>query len=103
MGINVILEIYQTYRNEKKYYVLQKSENFITKYLQYIVGQLFYIGLLGTVIGMGHMFKSIQNIKDVDQVLKIVSEGGLTLFNTTIIALFSYLWTRFNSFIGNGE
>jgi len=103
MSINVILTIYNTFFQEKnKYYQLQ-PETKISRYLEYAVGQLTYIGLLGTVIGMGHMFKSIQYLKDVDQVLKIVSEGGLTLFNTTIVAIFSYLWTRFNLYIVTGK
>lgn len=104
MFVNVILSIWETYKCDlsiNRY--MRKSEMPISKYLHYVVGQLFYLGILGTLIGFSHLVKSIQDLSDVEKVLRLMTEGSLTLFNTTALAVVAYLWTRLNSFLTEGE
>ena len=101
MFINVVLCIWDSYQTEKEAW--NSSSPAISKYLHYIVGQLFYIGILGTVLGFSKVIMSIQDLSDVQKVLHLMAQGSLTLFNTTAIGLISYLWTRMNNFIVEGE
>ncbi len=101
MFSNVILCIWDSYTTEREAW--GSSNPVIVNYLHYIVGQLFYIGILGTVLGFSKVIMSIQDLSDVQKVLHLMAQGSLTLFNTTAIGLISYLWTRLNNFIVEGE
>lgn len=99
---NIILKIYDTYQIEKLQYMPKHRSN-LTKYVNYVLGQFFYIGLVGTLIGFLHMIKGIQNMNDIQLVLKVMVEGCQTLFGTTLLGLVAYLWTRFNNYLDVGE
>jgi hypothetical protein len=98
--INIILRIYATFRYELDY---RNYNQFIESYLDYVVSQILYIGILGTVIGFGHIMNSLQDMTDQAKVLAEMISGALTLFNTTAIGIVVYLWTRLNTFLSEAE
>ncbi len=102
MVINAVLRIWQEYQFDTNF-LWNRKNSVIERYLEFIIGKFFYIGLIGTLLGFSHMIKSIQDLTDVEKVLKVMSEGALTLFNTTIIGIIAYLWSSLNTFLARGE
>ena len=96
----IFLRIFATFKNDQTYGYGGKK---INRYLNYVLGQFLFIGLCGTLIGFVHMIMGLQDLSDPQFVLKNMISGALTLFNTTLIGLVAFLWTRFNSFLVNGE
>ena len=104
MFVNVILRVWETYQCDLSINRLRiRSEMPAARYLNYVLAQFLYIGILGTLIGFSHLIKSIQDLTDVEKVLRLMTEGSLTLFNTTALAVVAYLWSRLNTFLAEGE
>jgi len=100
MVVNLIVQFLDAYDKHNNYLAFKTSK---AKWIEFIAGKLFYVGIIGTFIGFIHLVTSLQGMSNVDIVLQTMIVGLLTLFNTTLLGIVAYLWTTFNYYIIESE